>query len=302
MKTSSVRPPEKTGQVWTILKLLNWAASYFASHEIEQSRATAEVLLAHTLGLNRIDLYVRYDQPLNLDELTRFKTYIKRRVNAEPVAYITGEREFWSMPFTVTPDVLIPRPDTECLVEATLKLLPETGEIPPKRVLELGTGSGAIAVALASERQSIQIFALDRSVPAIHIAEQNAGRLGLANKICFFCSDWFLSIRSGVSFDMIVSNPPYIRRDEIFRLQPEIARYEPHAALDGGLHGLDALEEIVCRSKAHLVPKGYLLLEIGYDQKASLVEIVRKAGGYEPAVFFKDYSGLDRVVQLRRMG
>lgn len=301
MKTSSVRPPEKTGPVWTILKLLNWTVSYFVDHEIEQARATAEILLAHALGLNRIDLYLRYDQPLHQDELARFKTYIKRRVHAEPVAYITGEKEFWSLPFSVTPDVLIPRPDTECLVEATLKLLPETGNGAPRRVLELGTGSGAIAVALASERRSAIIFASDRSGPAIRMAQKNARRLGWANKIQFFCSDWFLSIRSGVLFDLIVSNPPYIRRDEISRLQPEIFRFEPHGALDGGPQGLDALEAIVCRSKAYLVPKGYLLLEIGYDQKTSLVDIARNAGGYEPVLFFKDYSGLDRVAQLRRM-
>jgi len=302
MKTSSVRPPETTGPVWTILKLLNWTASYFASHGIEQSRATAEILLAHTLGLKRIDLYLRYDQPLHLEELTRFKTYIKRRVNAEPVAYITGEKEFWSLPFRVTPDVLIPRPDTECLVEATLALLPETDKIPLKRILELGTGSGAIAVALASERRAAQFFALDRSFSAIRIARQNAERLGLSDRIDFFCSDWFESIQSDILFDMIVSNPPYVKQDEISRLQPEIARYEPRGALDGGPHGLDALEAIIFRSKAHLVPKGYLLLEIGLDQNSSVVQIARKAGGYEKAVFFKDYSGIDRVTQLRLTG
>jgi release factor glutamine methyltransferase len=301
MKTTSVRPPEKAGQVWTILNLLNWAASYFASHHIEQPRATAEVLLAHTLGFNRIDLYLRYDQPLHQDELTHFKTYIKRRLNAEPVAYITGEKEFWSMPFTVTPDVLIPRPDTECLVEAALALLLETEKTPPERVLELGTGSGAIVIALASERPSVQFFALDRSVPAIRIAQQNARRHGLANSIRFFCGDWFLSIRSGVLFDVIVSNPPYIQRDEIARLQLEIVRYEPHGALDGGPSGLDALKEILYRAKAYLAPKGYLLLEIGYDQKAALAEIVREVGGYDPAVFLKDYGGFDRVAKLRRM-
>jgi release factor glutamine methyltransferase len=301
MKTSSVRPPETAGPIWTILKLLNWTASYFASHDIAQSRATAEILLAHTLGLKRIDLYLRYDQPLHLEELTRFKTYIKRRVNAEPVAYITGEKEFWSLPFRVTPDVLIPRPDTECLVEATLVLLPDADPMPLQRVLELGTGSGAIVVALASERRSARYFALDRSLPAIRMARRNAERLGLSDKIDFFCSDWFVSIRSGMLFDIIVSNPPYIKRDEISRLQPEIARYEPRGALDGGPHGLDALEAIIRRSRAHLVPKGYLLLEIGYDQKASVAEIARKAGGYEQAVFFKDYSGMDRVAQLRLM-
>jgi release factor glutamine methyltransferase len=301
MKTFSVLPPEKPGPPWTILKLLNWTVSYFADHKIEQSRATAEILLAHTLRLNRIDLYLRYDQPLHQDELARFKAGIKRRVNAEPVAYITGEKEFWSMPFTVSPDVLIPRPDTECLVEATLRLLPEAGNSTPMRVLELGTGSGAIAVALASERRSVRIFALDRSVQAIHIARQNARRLGFMDKIGLFCSDWFLSIRPGMLFDIIVSNPPYIRHDEISRLQPEIFRHEPHGALDGGPQGLDALEAIVSRSIAYLSSKGYLLLEMGYDQKASLTEIARNSGGYEPVLFFQDYSGLDRVAQLRRL-
>lgn len=299
MKISSPHPSEKVGQIWTILKILNWTASYFSTHNIEQPRATAEVLLAHTLGLTRIDLYLRHDQPLQHDELARYKGLIKRRINSEPVAYITGEKEFWSMAFSVTPDVLIPRPDTECLVEAVLKVMPKTGNLNNQRVLELGTGSGAIAVALASERPESRIVALDRSMAALAIAKKNAYRHGLTDKICFLCSDWFKALGPRVCLDIIVSNPPYIKHDDIPFLQPEIHLYEPKAALDGGPEGLDAFKEIINRSKEVLVPGGYLFLEIGYDQKAALTEIVNSSGRYEPAVFYKDYNGYNRVAQLR---
>lgn len=299
MTNSSARPPEKTGPPWTILRLVNWTASYFTSHEIEQPRATAEVLLAHILGLNRIDLYLRYDQPLERDELAYFKSCIKRRVDREPVAYITGEREFWSLTLAVTPDVLIPRPETECLVEAALAVMPADDETPACRVLDMGTGSGAIALAVASERPSATVFALDRSPAAIRIARSNARRHALDGRVQFFCSNWFASIRTGRLFDVILSNPPYIRHDDMAGLQPEIIRYEPHGALDGGIRGLDDVAMILSHAKGFLRPGGHVLLEIGHDQKSAAQDIARKAGGFESAVFFKDYSGHDRVLQLR---
>lgn len=300
MTISSVRPPEKTGPPWTILRLVNWTASYFASHEIEQPRATAEVLLAHILGLNRIDLYLRHDQPLERDELAQFKSCIKRRVDREPVAYITGEREFWSLTLAVTPDVLIPRPETECLVEAALRLMPDdNAESPACRVLDMGTGSGAIALAVASERPSATVFALDRSPAAIRIARSNARRHALDERVHFFCSNWFSSIGADRRFDVILSNPPYIRREDMADLQPEIVRYEPHGALDGGIRGLDDVAMILRTANGFLRPGGHVLLEIGHDQKSAVQAVARETGDYEPAVFFKDYSGHDRVLQLR---
>ncbi|MDL1962833.1 MAG: peptide chain release factor N(5)-glutamine methyltransferase, partial [Deltaproteobacteria bacterium] len=225
---------------WTISKLLIWTTSYFKSHNIDSPRSTSEILLAHTLSLKRIDLYLRYDQPLTGDELLLFKTYIKRRINREPVAYIVGAREFWSMKLAVTKDVLIPRPETECLVESALSFS-ESGSW-PNRILELGTGSGAIILALASEKPGYIYFASDSSVEAVNLAFMNAKFHHLDGKINFFAGDWLKPVKNtGQLFDMIISNPPYIRTLSMSELQPEIYKYEPLTALDGGKDGLDSI-------------------------------------------------------------
>ncbi len=261
------------------------------------------MLLAHILGCRRIELYLRYDQPLHRLELARFKEVVLRRVNAEPVAYITGEKEFWSLSLAVNRDVLIPRPETESLVEAALHLVPEDligheGD-GSYRVLDLGTGSGAIILALASERPNARCFALDRSAAAVAVARLNTRRLGLEQRVRLFVGDWFSSICLGTRFDLIISNPPYVRQDAILGLQPEIHRYEPHVALDGGPAGLDDLERIIRGAGAYLTPGGYLILEMGEEQRPALGRIVAETRGYEAPMFFKDYAGLDRVLQLR---
>jgi len=284
---------------WTISKLIRWTASYFQSHDIDSPRSTVEILLAHTLGLKRIDLYLRYDQPLTIDELSIFKTYIKRRINREPVAYIVGVKEFWSMDFAVAKDVLIPRPETECLVESALSL-PELGH-GPKRILELGTGSGAIILALASERPEYIYFASDRSVEAVKLALMNAKFHNLDGKVNFFTGDWLEPLKNTSQvFDMIISNPPYIKTSDIPNLQPEIYKHEPFTALDGGKDGLDSIKKIILQAHAFLVQKGILLLEIGHDQKDQIKEITYDCGNYEDVVFKKDYSNYYRTACIRK--
>ena len=284
---------------WTISKLLKWTTSYFQSHDIDSHRSTAEILLAHTLGFKRIDLYLRYDQPLTIDELSIFKTYITRRINREPVAYIVETKEFWSMDFAVAKDVLIPRPETECLVESALSL-PELGH-GPKRILELGTGSGAIILALASERPEYIYFASDRSVEAVKLALMNAKFHHLDVRVNFFIGDWLEPLKNtGQLFDMIISNPPYIRTSDIPNLQPEIYKHEPFTALDGGKDGLDSIKKIILQAHAFLVKKGILLLEIGHDQKDQIKEIIDDCGNYEDVVFKKDYSSYYRTVCIRK--
>ena len=290
--------PKSEFPEWTIIKLLGWTTSYFKSHGIDSPRSTAEILLAHTLGLKRIDLYLRYDQPLTGDELLLFKTYIKRRISREPVAYIVGAREFWSMDLDVTKDVLIPRPETECLVESALSLS-ELGP-GPKSILELGTGSGAIILALASERPQYIYFASDSSVKAVKQAFMNAKLHHLDGQINFFTGDWLEPLKnSGKLFDMIISNPPYIRTFDIPDLQPEIYKYEPLMALDGGKDGLDSIKKIIFEAHAFLVQKGILLLEIGHDQKDQIKEIIDDCGNYENVFFNKDYSDHNRMVCMR---
>ncbi|MBW1840235.1 MAG: peptide chain release factor N(5)-glutamine methyltransferase [Deltaproteobacteria bacterium] len=294
-----------TDPEWNILKLLKWTTSYFKSHDIDSPRATAEILLAHALKKKRIDLYVEYDQPLSDRELSLYKSLIKRRVDKEPVAYIVGEREFWSMDFVVTRDVIIPRPETECLVEAVLSLLPgESGDGPdrkPKRILELGTGSGAVILALACHRPHHFFFASDRSTRAIALAKQNAKRHNLDEKSRFFAGDWFAPIdRTGRRFDIILSNPPYIRTGAIGGLQPEVRRYEPMIALDGDEDGFGCLKRIIEDAPFYLGKKGSLLLEIGHDQKDGIRRMIDDTGSYEDVEIVKDYSGYDRVVRMKK--
>ncbi|OQY08437.1 MAG: protein-(glutamine-N5) methyltransferase, release factor-specific [Desulfobacteraceae bacterium 4572_123] len=296
-------PLQTSEKHWTILDLLKWTTGYFKSHAVEDSRASAEVLLAHVLDLKRIDLYVRYDQPLGKIELTAFKALIKRRIAREPVAYILGGREFWSMNLKVSENVLIPRPETECLVEAALDVLPENVPEEPKQVLELGTGSGAIVLALASERPVNSYFASDVSPAAVALARGNARRHRLDDRIFFFAGAWFDAMDGNdLKFDLIVSNPPYIPTGDIKSLQPEIRKYEPCTALDGGSDGLDCLHLIIRRAVKYLAARGILLLEMGSDQRNAIDAAAGAAGCYDRVEFMKDYGGHDRIAKLRKKG
>jgi release factor glutamine methyltransferase len=286
---------------WTIISLLKWTESYFDSHGIDSPRMTAEILLAHALKTTRINLYIQHDKPLSRSELIQFKTLIQRRINREPVAYITGSKEFWSLDFTVTKDVLIPRPDTECIVEATLALLPNQNSDPPKKILDLGTGSGAIIIALASERPHNVYIATDCSPAAAILAQKNAAKHGLSDTIHFLCSNWFDAINPNKQpFDIIVSNPPYIPTDIIPTLAPEINRYEPRIALDGDHDGLSDIRKILYAAPDYLINEGYLLLEIGFDQMNSVFEIAGNSNFYNCIEFIKDDAGHHRVLMLKK--
>lgn len=286
---------------WTIHKLLRWSTSYFASHEIDSPRAAAEILLAESLGLERIDLYLRHDQPLIAEELQRYKVLIKRRLQREPVAYIVGRKEFWSMALDVCPAVLIPRPETECLVEKVLeRLVPAQGG-ERRRVLELGTGSGAAILAVASERPAHDFYATDRSAQALSVAVGNARRHALDATVRFVCADWFSAFNAArCQFDVVFSNPPYIPRGDIPRLQPEIHRWEPLAALDGGTDGLDSIRVLIEAASGFLRPGGWLLLEIGDTQAEAVRAIARGMGGYADITVSNDYGGRPRVAGMRR--
>jgi release factor glutamine methyltransferase len=283
------------------MKLLQWAAAYFKSHDIDSPRATAEILLSHALAANRIDLYLHYDQPLNVDELDRFKALIKRRIKREPVAYILGHKEFWSMELAVTRHVLIPRPETECLVERALAYLETDTDSRRQRILELGTGSGAILIALASENTQHTYWGTDISAAAIQLARRNAESHGLAASIQFLIADWFAPFAvSAEPFDMIISNPPYIRSGELKRLQPEIQAFEPLEALNGSVDGLRCLRHIIQSAHLYLKPGGMLLLEMGHDQKVPLKQVIQHCDQYADVAFYTDYSGYDRIVAMRK--
>jgi release factor glutamine methyltransferase len=285
---------------WTILKLLKWAAEYFNDKDIDEAKVAAEILLAQSLHLRRIDLYLQYDRPLEREELSAFKILLKRKLKREPVAYIVGHKEFWSMPFAVNRDVLIPRPETECLVEVVMGIIEETAAEETMRVLELGTGSGALIIALASQKQGNAHYASDISKKSLVVAKQNAVTHGL-NDIHFFAGDWMNPLTAGKQlFDVIVSNPPYIPTRGIETLAPEIRQHEPLAALDGGKDGLKCLRHIVQNAWVYLKPRGWLALEMGCDQKEDMMEVVRSCGKYDPVRIRKDYSGHDRIISMRK--
>jgi release factor glutamine methyltransferase len=292
-----MKPPDD----WTILKLLQWTTTYFKAQGIESPRMDAELLLAFALGLERIDLYLRHDQPLNQEELNRFRKLVKRRKAHEPVAYIIGKKEFWTLELAVGPEVLIPRPETECAVEAILAFLKTYAGPKERRFLDLGTGSGAIALAIAQSCPEDRVMAVERSGGALAVARRNCWRHDLQERVHLVAGNWLdiFSIHKA-RFDVIVSNPPYISSHQIAALQPEIVGYEPRLALDGGPDGLDCLGQIIRQAPSFLKAGGALFLEIGHDQYAAVCRMASSCGVYRDMTCRPDYSGLDRVACLVR--
>ena len=280
---------------WTILKLLHWTTDYFSRNKVAEPRASAEVLLAHLLSQDRLFLYLNYDRPMGAEELAAFRTLVKRRLSGEPNQYITGIQEFWSLPFRVSPDVLIPRPETEVLLETVLEFL---GSSPHEiRVLDLGTGSGAIAVSLARELAVISIVATDSSMAALKLAQENAVSNQVDSKIDFLCADMFGAFAPGAAkFTVVATNPPYLSQAEFSELSPEIRDYEPRYALDGGPDGLAAIRRIIQEAPTVLSQTGALIMEIGAGQAESVSTLVKDNRHYESYLIIRDYSGLDRVI------
>jgi release factor glutamine methyltransferase len=290
--------PADSGE-WTILRVLQWAAGYFKDHGIDSPRSTAEILLAHALQSERVGLYMHYDKPLTAAELEAFKGLLRRRLRREPVGYIVGRKGFWTLELDVGPQVLIPRPETESLVEAALQELKRQPPGAHARVLDLGTGSGAVVLALASEAGDHRYWACDVSPAAVALARRNAEACGLAGKVRLFVSDWLSALGlHTVGFDLIVSNPPYVAGASLPELQPEIVQFEPALALDGGPDGLRSYRAILSGAHRHLVPGGALVLEIGHDQGPAVERIAEAVGAYEGFGCSKDYGGHDRVFRM----
>lgn len=274
---------------WAVLDLLKWTANYFSGKGIENGRLDAEILLAETLKLNRIGLYLNFDRPMQSAELADFRVLVERRARREPIAYILGHCEFWSLPFKVGPEVLIPRADTETLVEAALKVLPSGGSL-----LDVGVGSGAIALAIAHERPDLSVEGVDLSPAALALATENAQRLGLAERVVLRQGDLF-ALSAKQRFDVIVSNPPYIAVGEKGALMPEVRDFEPHLALFAGDAGLDCYRALVPAAVALLKDSGYLLVEVGAGQTAAVAELFALAG-YNEIFTRRDLAGIERVV------
>ncbi len=281
---------------WTILELLRWTTEHFAEQGIETAKLDAECLLAHALGMKRLQLYVEFEQTSGSEERARFRELVVRRARDRvPVSQLVGKKEFWSLELDVSRDVLSPRPETETLVEAVLARLPDpSGKY---KILDLGTGSGAIALALARERPAAQVTATDISPEALQIACSNADKLQVSERLRFVEGD-LLGAVPGEQFDVVVSNPPYVARRDAERLPPELA-HEPEVALFGGEDGFAVSSRLVGEVQDGLVPGGAFAIEVAPDQAERTAEECRQAG-LEEIEILRDLARRPRVVAARK--
>lgn len=283
---------------WTIGKLIAWTTGYFRDKGLEEARLEAEVLLARALERDRVYLYTHYDEPVNREERERMRGFVQRRVSGEPAAYICGQHEFMSLSFTVNPDVLIPRPDTEILVETVCSL---ARELSAPSICEVGTGSGAIAVSLAHYLPRARIVATDISSAALEIARVNAQQNGA--EVLFLAGDLLTPAADQGPFDFIVANLPYIPESQWEDLPLSVSRHEPRLALLAPGDGLDVYRRLLPQAVEMLLPNGYLCFEIGWDQGKVARQMVRENGGFYPTVELRqDLAGRDRVVIAQKEG
>lgn len=285
-----------------IIDLLNFLTSHLRNHEIDNPRLEAELLVGHYLGFSREKLYIHLNDLVKEKDRERILTILERRKKDEPIQYIIGHREFWSLDIKVTPKVFIPRPETEILVEHVILILKKENLQKDLSILELGTGSGAISISLAKELENISLIATDISFEAILLAKENAIKSGIDKKIKFICGDLFNPFRfiNRGYFDMIISNPPYIKSSEIMRLQREIKNYEPIIAIDGGEDGLKFHRRIIEESTLYLKKEGWLLMEIGHGQGDSILGLIKEKECFKKVEIVKDLSGLERLVKIKK--
>lgn len=284
-------------ETWTTLKVLEWTTSRFERAGIEPARLEAQVLLAHALACDRVRLYMDFDRPLLADELGNYRALIQRRLSGEPLAYLVGEQEFWSLPFRVGPEVLIPRRDTETVIELVLDQMSDRAA--PLRIADLCTGSGVLAITLARELDQARVVATDISEAAARIARDNAERNGVADRVEVRVGDLHAPLAGEPPFDVLVSNPPYVRSADIAGLAREV-RCEPRLALDGGPDGLRFYARIIAGAASLLAPGGLLVFEHGFDQDHAVRQLIDAAGAFEPAATRHDLGGHPRVTHARR--
>lgn len=282
-------------ETWTVRRLLEWTEDFLRKKGTDAPRLEAQILLAHALGCKKIDLYVRHDEVAPEDKRAAYRDLVKKRAEGSPVAYLVGYREFYSLDFAVSSVVLVPRPETELLVQEALRLIKP---LPSPRVLDVGTGSGCIAVSLAKQNKAVGLMAVDISPAALAVAAGNAARHGVAERIAFREGDLFAPA-TGEWFDVVLSNPPYIARDEFAGLDIGVRDFEPRLALDGGVDGLDVYRRLAAQVAQVLRPGGTVMVEIGSMQEMAVREMFATAQ-LAPGPTFKDGAGHPRVVTANR--
>lgn len=284
---------------WSVLRLLNWTTDFFKSSGNESPRLDAEVLLAEALGCQRIALYTRFDEVPSEPVRNAFKSLVKRRGEGEPVAYVVGRKEFYSLEFEVEQGVLIPRPETELLVVTALDRIKERGLAEPM-LADVGTGTGAIAISVAKHSEAAKVIAIDIEPKAVALANRNAEKHGVGDRVYATESDLFARLKAERKFDLILSNPPYVTTNELIDLDPTVRDHEPHLALDGGPDGSDVIRRLLADAPGRLNEGGELLIEIGPSIAHTVREAVESADGLEMVAMLKDLAGHERVLHARR--
>jgi release factor glutamine methyltransferase len=290
-------------ETWTVRRILEWTSGFFAKKNLDAPRLSAELLLSHVLVVPRIKLYTEYERPLTGPELSRMRTLVQRASEEEPIAYLTGRAHFFNLEFEVTRDVLIPRPDTETLVENVLQTVRHQPGMESPRVIDLCTGSGCIAAAIAQHLKTATVLATDISPAAVKAARHNIERLALNDRVTVKEGDLFSPLQHMVDvqpFHLIVSNPPYIRTGDLAGLDRSVREYEPLQALDGGLDGLTLHRRILDEAGNRLLPGGRVYLEIAFDQGDLAREVGEGYDAFDEVRILKDFGGRDRVLTLRR--
>lgn len=288
--------PTPSTQAWTVRRVLEWTTGHLQKHGSETPRLEAEILLSHARKCKRIELYTNYDTELTDAVRTTMRDLVNRRAKREPVAYLVGYREFFSLEFHVTSDVLIPRPETETLVMEALGVLKA---LPTPMVLDLCTGSGCVAIAIGKNCPTAAVTATDVSPGAIAIAGENAAKHKVNERLTFLTGDLFAALPDDAKFDVIVSNPPYIPSADIATLDADVQQYEPRLALDGGTDGLDVIRRIFTDAKSHLNPGGWLMFEFTPEQATKILALAQERG-YSDATIVKDTAHEPRFLRARK--
>lgn len=286
-------------ETWTIGRLLIWTTDFLKRHGADSPRLDAEVLLAHVRGCERIQLYTAYEELASDEVRSAFRELVKQRSQGMPVAYLVGRREFYSLSFRVTRDVLIPRPETEFVVMEVLDLIKERGS-GMVRVADVGTGSGAIAISVAKHAPQARLVAIDVSPAALEVARLNVVEHQLSDRVELVQSDLLSAVADGQPFDMIASNPPYVRESELAELARDVRDYEPHLALVAGPTGMEVFERLVHEAAPCLVPGGWLVMEIHPHLESTLRELFGRLPGWSQTRVTKDLAGLPRVIRAQR--
>lgn len=286
------QPRSAAAGPWTVRRIIEVTTEFLKKQGSDTPRLDTEILLAHVRGCKRIELYTRYDEVLSDEQRDRLRELVRRRAKSEPVAYLVGHREFFGLEFRVTPDVLIPRPDTETLI---VELLDAAKAYAEPRILDVGTGSGCIAIAAAVNCPQARVTAIDVSEAALGVAGENAERHGVADRIRFLQGDLFAPLNPNERFELVVSNPPYVAEGELNDLQAEVRLHEPRSALAAGPDGLDVIRRLVSEAPRRLLPGGELLFEISPEQAAPVRQLLQQHGAYRDARTVKDLSARERV-------